>query len=559
MHLWPPVWIRILAFFMLFVAIQKAAKIHLSDHAHSSEDTLAITGPKLNRPTKLANLLEIGLETKPDDAALVLLHRTWSWRELEEDSTRLAKQYLGMGLIPGDRVASLLPNRGALIVHYLACCKAGLVATPLNYRYQAPEIDHALEVSGASLIVAHAERDDVLAASQHVPELRLGQIRFEGPAGAHPRLEELMTVDGGPARLPPPPPPAAPVFIFFTSGSTGKPKGVTHSHETFGWMVASAIAGLGITPTDVFLPATSASHVACSSLSFAGLAAGACVAMARTFTSDELLPLLRRARPSLLCSLPGPLFALARDPGATRDDFQSIRRCVSGGDKISAELEHEYTAITGHAIEELYGMTETGTSTFNPSGPSNRIGSIGQMAPGFTGSIRRDDGAEVPSGTTGRLWIKSPSNMIGYWNRPDATAETIVDGWLDTGDLMTVDEQNYLWFCGRKKQIIIHDGSNICPQEVEESLLEHPAVACACVIGVHDLIHGENVRAYVTYRPETERTPVAELIQFSKARVGYKAPDEIIVLDEMPTTAVGKVDRAALKKLADAAVNLHLT
>jgi len=519
---------------------------------------LAIAGPKLERPIKLASLLAIGLTTKPDEAALVLLQRTWSWRELDDDSTRLAKQYLAMGLAPGDRVASLLPNRGALIIHYMACCKAGLVATPLNYRYQTPEIDHALEVGGASLIVAHAERDDALAASKIVPQLRLGRITFEAQGGTHRRLEELMTQDHLPMPLPPLSP-DAPAFIFFTSGSTGKPKGVTHTHDTFGWMVASAIAGLGITSSDVFLPATSASHVAASSLSFAGLAAGACVAFARTFGPDELLPLLRRARPSLLCTLPVPLFNLVRDQSSTREDFQSIRRCVSGGDKISAELEQEYTALTGNAIEELYGMTETGTSTFNPTAPLNRIGSIGQMAPGFTASVRDNDGAEVPTGTTGRLWIKSPSNMIGYWNRPDATAETIVDGWLDTGDLMSADEQNYLWFRGRKKQIIIHDGSNICPQEVEDSLLEHPAVASAGVIGVDDLVHGENVRAYVTLRPDTERPTTADLIQFSKARVGYKAPDEIIVLDEMPTTAVGKVDRVALKVLANEAINRNLT
>jgi long-chain acyl-CoA synthetase len=124
--------------------------------------------------------------------------------------------------------------------------------------------------------------------------------------------------------------------------------------------------------------------------------------------------------------------------------------------------------------------------------------------------------------------------------------------------VVKADEQNYLWFCGRKKQIIIHDGSNICPQEVEDSLLEHPAVACAGVIGVHDLIHGENVRAFVTLRPDAKPPSSAELIQFSKERVGYKAPDEVIVLDVMPTTAVGKVDRVALKQLAEAGVNGHL-
>lgn len=519
---------------------------------------MPIAGPKLNRPVTLATLLEVGLKSKPDDAALVSLDRTWSWRELNEASTRLAKQYLKLGLTHGDRVASLLPNRGALLVHYLACFKAGLVATPLNYRYQAPEIDHALEVSRASLLVAHVERNDVLAASRWATSLPLGRISFAAEEGTDRRLEDLMTGDDAAGSLPALPAPETPAFIFFTSGSTGKPKGVTHTHETFGWIVASSIAGLEITSDDVFLPATSASHIAASSLSMAGLAAGARIVIAHSFGGDELLPLLRKTRPSLLCMLPAPLFGLVRDHGATRDDFQSIRRCVSGGDKISAELEHEFTHLAGFAIEELYGMTETGTSTFNPSGPANRIGSLGRLAPSFTASIRSEDSAEVSTGTTGRLWIKAPSVMVGYWNQPAATAETIVDGWLDTGDLASADDEDFLWFHGRKKQIIVHDGSNICPQEVEESLLEHPAVASAGVIGIHDVVHGENVRAYVVLRPDEKQPAMAELIQFSKDRVGYKAPDEIVVLTEMPTNAAGKVDRVALKQLAEVVANRRL-
>jgi acyl-CoA synthetase (AMP-forming)/AMP-acid ligase II len=516
---------------------------------------VAFAGATLERPIELVRLLDVGLKSKPNETALVSLERKWSWWELDQASTRLAGQYLALGLVPGDRVASLMPNRGALLVHYLACFKAGLAATPLNYRYQAPEIDHALEVSGASLLVAHAERDDVLAASKRVSGLPLGRISYGAKRRAYRQLEELMTWGGS---TPDSPKPRAdtPAFIFFTSGSTGKPKGVTHTHTTFGWVVASA--ALGLTPADVFLPATSASHIAASSLSFAGLAAGACVAIARSFCGDEVLPLLRSTRPSLLCMLPAPLFGLVRDHGAAREDFQSIRRCVSGGDKISAELEREFMDLTGFAIEELYGMTETGTSTMNPPAARNRIGSIGQLAPGFEASIRGENGAEVPCATPGRLWIKSPSNMIGYWNRPDATAETIVDGWLDTGDLVAADAQNYLWFRGRKKQIIIHDGSNICPQEVEDSLLEHPAVASAGVIGIHDLIHGETVRAYVVLRSGVKRPTTVELIQFARARVGYKAPEEIMVLDEMPINAVGKLDRVVLKQMADAAVNRHL-
>ena len=518
---------------------------------------MAIAGAALSRPVTLASLLEIGLLHKPDEPALVSLERTWSWGELDQASTRLAGQYLALGLAPGDRVASLLPNRGALLVHYLACFKAALVATPLNYRYQAPEIDHALDVSGASLLVAHAERQDVLALSEQAPRLRLGQICYGADDGAHRRLEDMIASDGPHADFRPPRP-EAPAIIFFTSGSTGKPKGVTHSHATFGWIVASAIAGLELIPQDVFMPATSASHIAATSLSFAGLAAGARVAIARTFGGSEVLALLRSSRPSLLCMLPSALFGVVRDHGATREDFRSIRRCVSGGDKISAELEREFMEVAGFAIEELYGMTETGTSTYNPTGTRNRIGSIGQLAPGFAASIRDDDGAEVPTGTPGRLWIQSPCNMIGYWNRPDATTQTIVSGWLDTGDLVSADEQNYLWFHGRKKQIIIHDGSNICPQDVEDSLLEHPAVAAAGVVGIHDLVHGENVRAFVVFRPGVNRPSLTELIEFSRARVGYKAPDDIEVLDGMPVNAVGKVDRTALKRMADAGVNPHL-
>ena len=150
----------------------------------------------------------------------------------------------------------------------------------------------------------------------------------------------------------------------------------------------------------------------------------------------------------------------------------------------------------------------------------------------------------------GRLWVKSPCNTVGYWNRPDATAETIKDGWLDTGDVMKADQDGYLWFCGRKKQIIVHDGSNICPQEVEAALLEHDAVTSARVIGVHDLVHGEDVRAYVTLKHDAAPPTGQELIRFARARVGYKAPEEIVVLDEMPLNPTGKVDRVALKRMA---------
>jgi acyl-coenzyme A synthetase/AMP-(fatty) acid ligase len=511
---------------------------------------MPLAGPPLTQTNPFGNLLGHGLRTKPDDLALVSARTQMSWRQLDEVSTRLAEQYLALGLAPGDRVASLMPNRPALVVHYLACLKAGLVATPLNYRYMPPEIDHALEVSGASLMLHHAERDGDVAASKLGHQLPQGVIRYKSDDSRGRHYEELVTQPPTGATLPTPDP-DAPAFIYFTSGSTGKPKGVTHSQRTYGWMIVATIQGMEITDADTFLPGSSFSHIAGSLLGLATLAAGGRLVIPRDSSGPEMLPLLRQFHPTMLCMLPAALIALVRDHDAGSTDFASIRLCTAGGDKVSAELEREFTDLAGFPVDESYGMTEIGITTLNPPSGENRVGSIGKLCPGYEMSLRDDSGAEVPVGTPGRLWIRSPTNMIGYWNNRPATAETIVDGWLDTGDVMRVDADGYLWFRGRKKQIIIHDGSNICPQEVEEAVAEHPAIAAAGVIGVHDLVHGENVRAYVTLKEGARRPTAAELIGFARERVGYKAPEEIVILAEMPLNATGKVDRVTLKRMAE--------
>lgn len=513
---------------------------------------MPLAGPPLTIEVELSRLLERGLAATPDAPALVSIDGQLTWRELDAASTRLARHYLALGLKPGDRVATLMPNRAELVIHNLACMKAGFASTPLNYRYQSPEIDHALEVSDASVLLHHAERDADLALSKFADKLPLGRISFGAVDGRTPSYEQFMQIEPPALELTKPSPDAV-AFIFFTSGSTGKPKGVTHSHRSFGAIVASTIAGLEISEADIFLPATSYSHIAATHISFGALAAGVRIDVPHRLDGDEMLPLLANTRPTFLCMLPAALFALVRDHNATSEHFHSLRLCVSGGDKVSGELEREFTAIAGKTIDELYGMTETGMSTVNPPDGQNKIGSIGKLVAGYEASIRDAAGAEVPIGAEGRLWIRSAANMIGYWNQPDATAETVVDGWLDTGDIVAADADGYLWFRGRQKQIIVHDGSNITPQEIEESLLEHPAVAAVGVIGIHNLVHGENVRAYVELKPGVAPPTVAELIKFSRASVGYKAPEEIVFLDAMPLNATGKVDRVTLKRMAETA------
>lgn len=383
-----------------------------------------------------------------------------------------------------------------------------------------------------------------------VKKLTQGVIRYKSDQTGGRHFEDLMAEPQPGAELPIPDIDSS-AFIYFTSGSTGKPKGVTHTQRSFGWMMAATIQGMELTDADTMLPGASFSHIGGSLFGLAALVAGTRLVIPRESDGPEILQLLRKFEPTVLWMLPAALIALTRDHSADSKDFASLRLCISGGDKVSRELECEFSDMAGLPVDESYGMTEIGIATINPPSGENRVGSIGRLCPGYEISLRDDSGNEVPVDTPGRLWVRSPADALGYWNNREATAQTILDDWLDTGDVMRADADGYLWFCGRKKQIIIHDGSNICPQEVEEAVAEHPAVESVGVVGVHDLVHGENVRAYVTLKPNVARPTISELISFVRDRVGCKAPEEIVVLGEMPLNATGKVDRVTLKQLAE--------
>ncbi|HEX4530367.1 MAG TPA: class I adenylate-forming enzyme family protein [Acidimicrobiia bacterium] len=517
---------------------------------------MPLEGRPLDAPIRLRDVLRVGLATAPDAVAIRSAVDRMTWHELDETSDRLARNYLALGLQPGDRLASLMPNRTLLVVHYLACFKAGLVTTPLNYRYAPPEIEHALGVSGAAALVAHAERGDDLATSARVAELRHGIIALEGRLGDGPTLEQLCREAPGAVTLPDVAP-SDPAAIFFTSGSTGPAKGVTHSLETLGWMCASAADAFELTAADTFLPGSSMSHIGSFLWALASFSVGARVVVARTFDAGEILPLLREHRPTVLAMIPAALTALVRDPAVTAADFASLRLCRAGADSVSLELEREFSHLVGFLIDEGYGMTEVGLATLNPPSGLIKQGSIGRPIAGFDICVRDDEHVECGFGTVGRVWIRTRSQTIGYWENPDATAQILRDGWLDSGDLAHADDDGYLWFFGRKKQIIVHDGSNISPMEVEGALAEHPAVSLVGVVGIRDAVHGENVRAYVTVKDGAEPPSSQELIDFARARVGYKAPEEVVFLDQMPVNPTGKLDRVGLKRMAEEHLHPH--
>lgn len=525
---------------------------------------MLIDGLPLEAPAApLADLLRVGLDGDPEALALVSAHRSTSWRELEAEAERLAGGYRGMGLEPGDRIASLMPNRIALIVHYLACFKAGLVATPLNYRYTHSEIDHALEVSGARALLAHVERHEDVGESRLAGALPLGVVAYADPelpgevedVNWRHSFDELLGSEPLPPQ--PDPDPEAPVAIFFTSGSTGPAKGVTHTRSSLRWMIAGAAAAFELSAEDVFLPGSSMSHIGSFLWALSTLSVGGRVVVARTFDSHELLPLLREQKPTVLAMIPAALLALIRDHDLQPHDFDSLRVCRCGSDKVSTELLHEFAAVAGFPIVEGYGMTEVGLATLNPPSGVVKQGSIGRPIAGFSIALRDEEGEPIAAEAVGRIFIRTPASMAGYWQAPEATEEVLREGWIDSGDLARADEDGYLWFFGRKKQVIVHDGSNISPYEVEGALVDHPAVDLAGAVGVHDEVHGENVRAYVTLREGAERPSAADLIVHCRERIGYKAPEEILFLDEMPLNPTGKIDRVGLKRMAEDHLHPH--
>jgi long-chain acyl-CoA synthetase len=525
---------------------------------------MSLVGPPLPPPTPLRDLLSRGLRGEPDTAALSTAETSLSWAELHHRTGILAASYRGLGLRPGDRVASLLPNRLDAVLHVLACIRAGLVATPLNYRYRCPEIDRALKLSGARWLLFHAERQGDVDGCRERNGLDLGCLRVvDGMDGRLADQVDFATAGrnagaGDPSAAAAEEPFAAdaPALIFFTSGSTGVPKGVTHDRRSLEALINAYGRNFHLTGADRYLIASSMAHIGGLLGCLSSLTLGTPVFVARSSDAAELAQMLLAFRPTVVKMLPSTLFSLVRDPQVPGDAFASLRECCVAGDHVPSELHGEVRQRTGHHITEMYAMTEAGMLAANRGGDADRIGSVGPPAVGVELQIRGDDGRPLPAGETGDLWARTPCAMQGYWRDPTATAEVLVEGWLATGDRMRADADGVLWFAGRRRQIIVHDGSNICPQEVEDALLEHPAVTGAVAIGIHDLVHGENVRAYVTLHAGARAPAEAELIAFTRARIGYKAPTSIVVLDRLPLNATGKVDRPAIRALAQSAPGL---
>lgn len=485
----------------------------------------------------LCDFLRLNAQRKPDQTAFTCGDRTISWAALDRTSAGLARWFVDQGLEPGDRVAVCSPNSITLTQVYLGLFKAGLIAVPINTRLKPDEVGYILD---------HAQPRMAFCEPSLVPTLEQAGARFP----IFGQIPERTTAD---APALPAIEPGSLAVIIYTSGTTARPKGVAHTH---GALLQKAVNGARINPHksgQVFLDLLPMMHVSGLWILATALYGGFPTVLLPRFDAAAALDAIEQFGCTTTGGLPTMILCMVEEQSARPRRVTTLRSVIAGGDAVSAVLQSRFRELFGIELLEIYAMTEICPMCSNPAG-APRTGSVGLPLEGIDIRLVDLDGRDVPEGETGEILVRGPGLFIGYWNDPEATRVAMAGGWLHTGDLGALDADGYLWFRGRKKEVIIRAGSNISPQEVEEALYKHPAVLEAGVIGVPDPVNIERVAAFIVLR-EGHQASADELCAFARQHIAdYKAPEEIHFRQALPKNPVGKVQRRALKEMLAAGI-----
>jgi long-chain acyl-CoA synthetase len=483
----------------------------------------------------LAEILTTSAKRDPDHTALKLDDIEMSYGQLDQASARVAGLLAQKGFSPGDRVGIMLPNVPYFATCYYGVLRAGGVVVPMNVLLKKREVAFYLEDPGAQMLFAwEGFAGDAQAGAEQAGAqcVLVAPGEFENVLAAADPREEV--VDGQPDDT---------AVILYTSGTTGTPKGaeLTHENLTRNCEVARGLFDLG--SDAICLGALPLFHSFGQTCGLnATIAGGGTLTLIPRFDPGKALEIIQRDQVNVFEGVPTMYGAMLHYPERESFETSSLQLCGSGGSAMPVELLRGFEEEFGCEVLEGYGLSETSpVASFNHRERERKPGSIGTPVDGVEMKVVDEDGNEVPQGEVGEIVIKGHNVMKGYWNRPDATAETIVDGWLHSGDMATVDEDGYFFIVDRKKDMIIRGGYNVYPREIEEVLYEHPDVREAAVVGVpHDDL-GEEVGAAVALKHGAETSP-EELRDFVKGQVAaYKYPRAIWFVDELPKGPTGKI------------------
>jgi len=508
----------------------------------------------------------------PGKVAFNFYGREVTFREFDRRTRQLARALMDFGLKKGDRVSLFLENSPQFVIAYFAILKAGGVVVAANPMFKEEELKYEIMDAGARIIIAQ----DILypkvrnvreeAGLSHViltsycdylparPSLPL-HPSMQAPKERFPETLDLLEVMDSyqPEQV------NVPIdlredlaLLQYTSGTTGLPKGAMITHFSMNTNTVGSAVWSGSREKDVLLSVLPFFHVTGMIHSMCRpVYTGTTNIMLARFDPEAVLRAIHKYRCTLWTSITTMNVAIVNHPDVEKYDLRSLRVCGSGGAPVPKEILEKWRKIIGTELGEGYGLSETISQTHMNPHLRPRYGSIG--LPQFGIDCRIVDvetGVDLPLDQEGELLIKGPTVMKGYWNRPEATAEVLKDGWLYTGDIARMDEDGYFYIVGRKKELIKASGYSVFPAEVENFLYGHPAIKEVAVIGVPDPYRGENIKAVIVLKPEYEnKVREEEIVAWSKGKMAaYKYPRIVEFVKELPKTGSGKVLKRLLRE-----------
>jgi acyl-CoA synthetase (AMP-forming)/AMP-acid ligase II len=483
----------------------------------------------------------------PDKAALIDGGRVVSYAKLNERSNRIASTLIAAGIQPGSHVGFLGKNSAAFFEIWVGANKAGCALAPLNWRSAPPEIAEVLNDANVSLVFAGHDFTELAERARQAAEITVEVIPED-------ELDEWFSRGGfeDPGITVPD---NATSLLGYTSGTTAAPKGVPITYGALmNWFRAAATEpSVSWSSDDVGLMVMPNFHLAGTLVSLPALYHGATLATLPAFDPAAFIFAVAEHRPTVTCLVPTALQMLLDHESEPPKDFSSLRRILYAGSPIGQRTLQQALDTFDCDLVQFYGTTETFIITLlrpeqhRPDEP-DLLKSCGQSMPGVQLRIVDAGGHDLPAGEAGEVLVRSPWMFSGYWNKPDATAGAIIDGWYHTGDGGIRDQNGNLFLVDRLKDMIVSGGENIYSAEVERALAAHPSVHTVAVVGAPDEKWGERIVAFVVTYPDKPVDAPALVSHCRELIAGYKVPKEIHFVESLPQTASGKVQKAALRQ-----------
>jgi acyl-CoA synthetase (AMP-forming)/AMP-acid ligase II len=501
--------------------------------------------------TEVPDILTIHAATHPEKLALICRDDTLTYRAYDERSNRAARALVGLGVLPGDRVAIMSYNSIEASVVSAALRKAGAVSVPVNFRLRGPELAYIVQDSGARVVCAGPEFVEHVEAARPLIEGQpaLVAIGHGAPPPGWVRLDEAMA--GLAAEAPESVEDSTTgAAMIYTSGTTGHPKGAYRPTGIDPASVLQVIQLFGLRNSDVHLMGGPGYHSAVGAFAAMTILCGGTIVIMPRFDAEEALALIQLHRVTTTFMAPILLQRVMDLPEEVRDgyDVSSMRAVILGAAPCPHSLKERAVAYVGEVLWEFYGATETGFNlVLRPEDQLRKPGSAGTPPDGQEILLLDELGEPVRDGEPGELWVRN-NWLAAYYNKPEATERSMRDGFFSVGDIAYRDAEGYYYICDRKVDMIISGGVNIYPAEVEDCLHAHPAVGDVAVIGVPDDQWGESVKAIVALQPGAVATE-QELVDWCRARLAdYKRARSVDFVTELPRDQAGKLLKRKIRE-----------